>query len=106
MSSPAFAVAYAVFGIPGAWLTDRIGSRLGMTLFGTLWSVATIATAYAGSIFGLATIRFLVGVGEAPIYASAARVIATWIPAHRRGAARGAVGTNVNSPTPWHRQSD
>jgi MFS family permease len=87
----AFAVAYAVFGIPGAWLTDRIGSRLGMTLFGTLWSVATIATAYAGSIFGLATIRFLVGVGEAPIYASAARVIATWIPAHRRGAAQGAM---------------
>src|SRR6185436_4561156 len=33
--------------------------------------------------------RFFVGVGEAPIYATAARVISTWIPEHRRGLAQG-----------------
>lgn len=98
-----FAVAYACFGVPGAWLIDRIGSRRGMTAFGTLWSLATIATAYVTSVFGLATARFFVGVGEAPIYASAARVIAVWIPVRRRGAAQGAMhasGRFANASAP------
>ncbi len=85
----AFAVAYSCFSIPGAWLSDRIGGRRGLTLFGILWSVATVATGVVGSLASLMAARFLVGVGEAPVYPTAARVIATWIPEHRRGAAQG-----------------
>ena len=98
-----FAIAYACCGVPGAWLIDRIGSRRGMTAFGVLWSVATIATGQVGTVFGLAVARFAVGFGEAPIYASAARVIATWIPARRRGAAQGAMhasGRFANAAAP------
>ena len=98
-----FAVAYACCGVPGAWLIDRIGSRRGMTAFGVLWSLATIATGQVGTLFGLVGARFAVGVGEAPIYASAARVIATWIPARRRGAAQGAMhasGRFANAAAP------
>lgn len=98
-----FAVAYACFGVPGAWLVDRVGSRRGMTAFGVLWSAATIVTGLVSTLPGLAAARFAVGVGEAPIYASAARVIATWIPAHRRGAAQGtmhASGRFANAAAP------
>lgn len=98
-----FAIAYACCGVPGAWLIDRIGSRRGMTAFGVLWSVATIATGQVGTVFGLVVARIFVGIGEAPIYASAARVIATWIPARRRGAAQGAMhasGRFANAAAP------
>ncbi len=98
-----FAIAYAVFGVPGAWLIDRFGSRSGMTAFGVLWSVATILTGQVGSFLSLGIARFFVGVGEAPIYASAARVIAVWIPVRRRGAAQGAMhasGRFANAASP------
>jgi MFS family permease len=85
----AFATAYACCGVPGAWLSDRFGARRLLTISGLLWSVATIVTGFCYGLTAIVTARFLVGVGEAPIYATAARVIATWIPEHRRGLAQG-----------------
>ncbi len=98
-----FAVAYACFGIPGGFLTDKIGGRRGLTIFGLIWSVATIATGFTNSALGLAIGWFFVGLGEAPIYPTAARVIATWIPKERRGAAQGmmhASGRLANAVAP------
>lgn len=85
----AFATAYACCGVPGAWLSDRFGARRLLSLSGLLWSVATIGTGLAAGLSSLVSARFFVGVGEGPIYATAARVIATWIPEHRRGLAQG-----------------
>jgi MFS family permease len=85
----AFATAYACCGVPGAWLGDRFGARRMLTLSGVLWSVATIVTGFSYGLVAIVTARFFVGAGEAPIYATAARVIATWIPESRRGLAQG-----------------
>ena len=85
----AFATAYACCGVPGAWFSDRFGARVSLSLGGLLWSVATIATGCVSGLAAIATARFFVGAGEAPIYAIAARVIATWIPEQRRGTAQG-----------------
>jgi MFS family permease len=85
----AFATAYACCGVPGAWLSDRFGARRLLTISGLIWSVATIVTGFSYGLWAIATARFFVGVGEAPIYATAARVISTWIPEHRRGLAQG-----------------
>jgi MFS family permease len=85
----AFAVAYACCGVPGAWLSDRFGARLALTASGLLWSFATIVTGLAYGLSAVVAARFFVGAGEAPIYATAARVISTWIPEQRRGLAQG-----------------
>ena len=85
----AFATAYACCGVPGAWLSDRFGARRLLSLSGILWSVATIATGLVSGLSSLVAARLFVGAGEAPIYATAARVISTWIPEHRRGLAQG-----------------
>jgi MFS family permease len=87
----AFALAYSVFMIPGGWHSDRIGSRKGMLLYGSIWSIATIATGLIGSFVALVVARFAVGLGEAPIYPTAARMIARVIPEDRRGTAQGAM---------------
>lgn len=85
----AFAVAYSCFMIPGGWLSDRIGARKGLLLFGLLWSAATLATGFIGSLVALAVARFFVGVGEAPIYPTAARLITNVISPQRRASAQG-----------------
>jgi MFS family permease len=85
----AFAVAYACCGVPGAWLSDRFGARLAFSASGLLWSAATILTGLAFGLPAIVAARFFVGVGEAPVYATAARVISTWIPEQRRGLAQG-----------------
>jgi MFS family permease len=99
----AFALAYSVFMIPGGWHSDRIGSRKGMLLYGVIWSVATIATGLIGSFVALVVARFAVGLGEAPIYPTAARMIARVIPEERRGTALGtmhATGRVANALAP------
>lgn len=87
----AFALAYSCFMIPGGWHSDRIGSRKGMLLYGTIWAVATIVTGLVGSLIALAAARFFVGLGEAPIYPTAARMVARVIPEQNRGTALGAM---------------
>jgi MFS family permease len=87
----AFAIAYSCFMIPGGWHSDRIGARKGLLLYGSLWAVATIVTGLVGSLVALVAARFFVGIGEAPIYPTAARMIARVIPEDRRGSAQGAM---------------
>jgi MFS family permease len=99
----AFALAYSCFMIPGGWHSDRIGSRKGMLLYGSIWSIATIATGLVGSFVALVAARFIVGLGEAPIYPTAARMIARVIPEDRRGTAQGtmhATGRIANALAP------
>ena len=58
-------VGVAVFLIPTAFLTDRLGRRrviMGMAL---VWSSFTVVTGLAGKIWHLLLARFMVGTGEA-----------------------------------------
>ena len=99
----AFAIAYSCFMIPGGWHSDRIGARKGLLIYGVIWAIATIATGLVGSFVTLVAARFVVGVGEAPIYPTAARMIARAIPLEGRGTALGtmhAVGRLANALAP------
>ncbi|MGV8919759.1 MAG: MFS transporter [Pseudomonas sp.] len=103
MMFSAFALAYSCFMIPGGWLSDRIGSRKAMLVYGLIWSVATIATGLVSGLVALVIARFAVGVGEAPIYPTAARMIARVIPITQRGTAQGvmhASGRMANALAP------
>jgi MFS family permease len=84
-------------------LSDRIGPRLALAAYALVWSLATIATGLTSSLLGLVAARFTVGVGESPVYPTAARMIASWIPDDRRGSAQGAmhaVGRIGNAAAP------
>jgi ACS family glucarate transporter-like MFS transporter len=85
----AFIVGYTFFFIPGGWLGDRFGPRLVLTVALLVWSLLTVLTAWAGdsflaSWFGVVgaflCIRFLFGLGEAPAYPNANRLVANWFP--------------------------
>ncbi len=99
----AFATAYACCMLVGGLLTDKIGPRLALTLYGLVWSVATIVSGLTSSLGQLVASRFVVGMGESAVYPTVARVVSIWIPDARRGAAQGmvhAIGRVGNAAAP------
>src|SRR5271156_6529674 len=57
-----FVWAYALFQVPGGWLSDRYGARGILTGVVTYWSIMTAATAVAFSSTSFIVLRFLFGV--------------------------------------------
>ncbi len=74
----AFAWAYAFCQLPGGALGDQLGPRrlLGGALM--LWSLAQMAVGFVGSMAQFVVARVVLGVGEAPTFTSAVRVIREW----------------------------
>src|SRR5476649_197471 len=54
-----FVWAYALFQVPGGWLSDRFGARGVLTGVVTYWSVMTAATAAAFSATSFIFLRFM-----------------------------------------------
>src|ERR1700686_5739005 len=71
----AFVWAYALFQVPGGWLSDRFGARGGLGTIVAYWSIMTAATAAAFSATSFIGVRFLFGVGEAGAFPGATRAM-------------------------------
>jgi MFS family permease len=83
----AFAVFYALFGVPIGRLADNwVRTRL-LALGLTLWSGMTAMSGLAGSFSQLSLARIGVGVGEAAAGPSAYSMISDWFPKARRATA-------------------
>ena len=87
----AFGWSYAALQIPGGWLLDRFGSWLvyGVGLFfRSLFSFLQGAVGcFAGTaaFVSLFSLRFGMGIGEAPAFPANSRITAMWFPTHERG---------------------
>jgi len=91
----AFSWAYVIGQIPGGLFLDRFGAKkvYGVTL--VLWSLSTLAMGFvgefaqgaAGVIFIMFSLRFLLGLIEAPSFPANARVTIMWFPKAERGRA-------------------
>src|ERR1700760_2098894 len=85
----AFVWAYALFQVPGGWLSDRFGARRVLAGVVTFWSIMTAATAAAFSALSFIVVRFLFGVGEAGAFPGATRAMQLWYPQSERGFVQG-----------------
>jgi sugar phosphate permease len=85
----AFVWAYALFQVPGGWLSDRFGPRGVLAGVVTYWSIMTAATAAAFSGTSFIVVRFLFGVGEAGAFPGATRAMQLWYPQRERGFVQG-----------------
>jgi len=83
---------YALFQLPGGLLGEAVGFRRSILWSAVLWTVMTFLTGLLpGTLFrtsatiigGLAGIRFLLGVTQAPLYPITSGVIANWFPPAR-----------------------
>jgi sugar phosphate permease len=85
----AFSWSYALCQLPVGGLVDRIGPRrlLGVGLI--IWSLAQAAGGMASSFGYFIVARIVLGIGEAPQFPSAARVVSNWFPLRSRGTPTG-----------------
>jgi MFS transporter, ACS family, hexuronate transporter len=80
-----FRVAYTIMQSVGGRLLDWLGTRRGLALSVTFYSVVAILTATARGIGSFRVFRFLLGAGEGSNWPGAAKAVAEWFPAKERG---------------------
>ncbi len=85
----AFSWSYALCQLPMGGLADRIGPRrlLGAGLI--VWSLAQAAGGLVATFSWFIIARIVLGIGEAPQFPSAARVVSNWFPLRDRGTPTG-----------------
>ena len=83
----AFAIFYALFGIPLGKLADSWHRVRLMTIGLALWSLMTAASGFAKNAAMLSGARVGVGIGEATASPSAYSLISDWFPARLRATA-------------------
>lgn len=85
----AFTASYAIFQFPGGILGDKLGPRKALALIASLWSICMMLTVLVPSptvatgamvIGSLMTVRFLVGMVQAPIFPVINTTISRWFP--------------------------
>jgi len=92
----AFQVAYAAGLMVAGRLVDRLGVRVGYSLFMGVWSLASMAHALARSALGFGIARFFLGLGEAGNFPAAVKTVANWFPESERSLATGIFNSGAN----------
>jgi MFS family permease len=82
--SAAYNWTYMFCQIPVGMLLDRFGVRLVSRIGAVIWSTASFAAALTPSLAGFFAARFLLGVGEAPLFPANAKAIGRWFPSKDR----------------------
>jgi len=81
----AYAFGQAIFGK----IFDWVGTRLGFVLSIGVWSLATVAHAFAQGVLSFSIFRAILGVAEAGNWPGAAKGNAEWFPTKERALAQG-----------------
>jgi sugar phosphate permease len=92
----AFFLGYSLMQLVGGYLVDRFGPRVVLTSAVSCWSVATMLCAIPSSVFGLAAMRFFVGVGEAVFPSGSSVAIANAFGQERMARAKGVVQSGAS----------
>ncbi|MBI2842251.1 MAG: MFS transporter [Armatimonadetes bacterium] len=85
----AFLLSYAIMQPVAGRIIDWLGTRRGFSLAVIWWSIANMLHALAGSVFGFAAFRFLLGIGEAGNFPGAIKTVAEWFPSKEKTVATG-----------------
>jgi MFS transporter, ACS family, hexuronate transporter len=83
----AFQISYAITWLLGGIFLDAVGTRIGLAVAVSFWSLVNIFTAFASSVFAFAAFRFLLGVGEGFNWPGASKTVAEWFPSRERSMA-------------------
>jgi sugar phosphate permease len=85
----AFSWSYALCQLPVGVLVDKIGPRWLLGLGLVVWSLAQAAGGLVSTFGWFVVARIVLGIGEAPQFPSAARVVSNWFPLRSRGTPTG-----------------
>jgi ACS family hexuronate transporter-like MFS transporter len=80
----AFRAAYTIMQSVSGRILDWLGTRRGLALSVTFYSVVASLTATANGLLGFSVFRFLLGSGEAANWPGATKAVSEWFPARER----------------------
>jgi len=83
----AFRVAYSIGQSAFGRLIDRIGTRRGLTLSVTCYSIISMLTSLARGLSSFAGFRFLLGASESANWPAATKAVSEWFPKRERALA-------------------
>ncbi len=83
----AFRIAYSLGQTVCGRLMDRVGTRRGLTISVTWYSIVSLMTSLASGISSFALCRFLLGAGESANWPGASKAVSEWFPKRERGLA-------------------
>jgi ACS family hexuronate transporter-like MFS transporter len=88
---------YAGMTVLAGWFIDRIGTKLGLALSLTIWSVFGILNAFVGGLLNLhILVRSAFAVGEAGNFPASIKTVAEWFPKRERALATGIFNSGSN----------
>ncbi len=88
----AYAAGYIVFGN----IVDRVGARIGYAAAFIIWTAAHMLHAAAHSVFGFASVRFMLGIGESGNFPAGLKAVTEWFPKKERALATGIFNAGAN----------
>lgn len=80
-----FRVAYAIGQTALGRMMDKFGTRLGLTITVTWYSIVAMLTSLAIGLKSFAFFRFLLGFGESANWPAATKAVSEWFPKKERG---------------------
>ncbi len=81
----AFRIAYAIGETASGKFLDWLGTRLGLLITVTFYSVSAMLTGFAVGLRSFVVFRFLVGAGESANWPGATKTVSEWFPKAERG---------------------
>jgi len=92
-----FTGVYALMTVGVGWLIDKIGTKLGLALSLTAWSIFGILNAFVGSLVTMhVAIRSAFAVGEAGNFPASIKTVAEWFPKRERALATAIFNSGSN----------
>jgi MFS transporter, ACS family, hexuronate transporter len=92
----AFQIGYAVMMPIAGRFIDWLGLRVGYPLAVLVWSLSSMAHAFAGNLWQFSLARLGLGLGEAANFPSAIKAVADWFPRKERALATGLFNSGSN----------
>ena len=83
----AFRLAYSIGQTVCGRLIDRVGTRRGLTISVTWYSIVSLLTSLANGLSSFALVRFLLGAGESANWPGASKAVSEWFPKRERALA-------------------
>ncbi len=91
-----FMITYAIGQMVTGKMMDAIGTRIGMVISISAWSVSIALHAFAKSIFSFNIFRAMLGFSEAGNWPGATKSNAEWFPSKERAIAQGIFGAGAS----------
>jgi ACS family glucarate transporter-like MFS transporter/ACS family D-galactonate transporter-like MFS transporter len=91
----AFFWTYAIFQVPCGWFSERVGSRVALSIFALTWSAAMLGMGAVPGFWLLIVAQLAMGIAQAGVIPAACNSVRRWMPLSQRSFGWGMVAAGM-----------